>query len=464
MARIRDSNPAALVPALAIAVAVALAAPASAHQATAADPVIAASVGGSGLTVERHGDPLGQFTDGASTPAQVSGVATKAAAPTLCPTVSNHVDDSANDPHAGGRHVIKVIYAYPANVGNRLPTYSPVIQAGVRRISELVAGESGGSLSVRFDIGTFEGPHCLDIQSVALPQSRQSYSSPAKQAFGKVADDVFQRLGPQGSPRDYLIYTDLVAPAEIGGEAEAYIDPGNSDIPAAATHNQGGLFAILYGRGGTDFFGSATSFAPGTTSRTGVEISLHELSHNLGAVQLSAPHSSGAGHCNDGYDLMCYEDGGPGTLFVDPNCDGFLSAPSDPYGSTLQAWDCNKDDYFNPSPAPGSYLDTHWNLADSAFLCTVATCTPSDAQPPNTTLEAVPLKARRSSGVKLRFHATERASFRCKVDGRSPKRCRSPYKAKVKRGRHVIRVTATDAGGITELSPAKARFRVRNRR
>ena len=449
----------------ALALALGIAAPASAHHVDGSEQVIAQSVGTPALEVERHGDPVAEFEAGAGEPAQVSGLGSRAASPTLCPTVGSSADDRANDPHEGGGHVIKVIYAYPANVGNRIGIYGPVIQAGVKTISEFVTSESGGSLSTRFDIGTYEGAHCLDIQRVALPQAREYYSSPANQAFKKVAQDVFIRLGPQGSPRDFLIYADMVTPAGIGGEAEAFVNPGVSDTPAGApTHNKGGMFAVLYGRGGSDFFGSTAGFPAGTTSRLQVEIGLHELSHNLGAVQFSAPNSSGAGHCNDQFDLMCYEDGGSGSLFADPNCDGDLSLPSDPYGADLQAWDCNKDDYFNPSPPGGSYLATHWNLADSAFLCPLATCAPPDLQPPNTTLEAEPLKATRSSRAAVRFRSSERSSFRCQLDGRRPKPCGSPFKTKVKAGPHRIQITATDLSGITELSPAQTKFRVLRRR
>jgi hypothetical protein len=82
---------------------------------------------------------------------------------------------------------------------------------------------------------------------------------------------------------------------------------------------------------------------------------LHELMHQLGAVQASAPHWGSGGHCLDDNDPMCTA---PGATVV-PGCTS---------SELLFELDCNKDDYFHTSPAPGSYLCTHWNTARSAFL------------------------------------------------------------------------------------------------
>jgi hypothetical protein len=91
-------------------------------------------------------------------------------------------------------------------------------------------------------------------------------------------------------------------------------------------------------------------------SWTGPEVLAHELLHTLGAVNYSAPNSTGYGHCTDESDVMCYVDG-PGVKMRK------VCKATEP-----EEIDCRKDDYFNTSPRPGSYLATHWNTADSVHL------------------------------------------------------------------------------------------------
>ena len=91
------------------------------------------------------------------------------------------------------------------------------------------------------------------------------------------------------------------------------------------------------------------------------EVVLHELGHNLGAVQDTAPHATGGFHCFDLNDAMCYDD--QGSYFL--------------AGGTLQAlcpnarwwhFDCGSDDYYDPTEPRSPYLSLHWNVAHSSFL------------------------------------------------------------------------------------------------
>lgn len=85
---------------------------------------------------------------------------------------------------------------------------------------------------------------------------------------------------------------------------------------------------------------------------------MHEIGHNLGAVQLSAPHSSKAWHCYDGADVMCYQD--TGSYFMNG---GKMT------GTCKQiTWDCGRDDYANLDPGLLNYLRGHWSTTDSAWL------------------------------------------------------------------------------------------------
>lgn len=91
----------------------------------------------------------------------------------------------------------------------------------------------------------------------------------------------------------------------------------------------------------------------------------HELGHSLGAVAEGAPHrnTSNQWHPSDCLEIMCYF--GLHSVPGQQNVCGY-DALGNPEAYRL---DCGKDDYFNTAPAPGSYLDTHFNIAtESTYL------------------------------------------------------------------------------------------------
>lgn len=140
-------------------------------------------------------------------------------------------------------------------------------------------------------------------------------------------------------------------------------------------NNRGGNFAFDWGINCGTFMD--TGFTTGCPTKGGNPswfVVLHEMGHTMGGVQISAPHSSGSGHCNDDPDIMCYADGGPKSNFDRTVCalDPVLpknsaTAVLSPHGDNgeIGRWDCNKDDYFNPAPAADNYLSSHWNIAAS---------------------------------------------------------------------------------------------------
>jgi hypothetical protein len=91
-----------------------------------------------------------------------------------------------------------------------------------------------------------------------------------------------------------------------------------------------------------------------------------------------------------------------------------------------------------------------------------------DRTAPQTTITKAPkrklkLKAgKRRAKVKLAFESSEpRSTFTCSVDGAAAKPCTSPAKLKLRAGKHVIAVAATDAAGNTDRSPAVVRVKVK---
>jgi hypothetical protein len=105
---------------------------------------------------------------------------------------------------------------------------------------------------------------------------------------------------------------------------------------------------------------------------------LHEMTHNMGGVQRSAPHSSTVGHCWDGWDVMCYADGGPTPMSYP--CASLT-------GVMAKTYDCGGDDYFNPDPPTGNWLATHWNVYASAFLAGCTSVAPACGEVDGTPLQ-----------------------------------------------------------------------------
>lgn len=134
--------------------------------------------------------------------------------------------------------------------------------------------------------------------------------------------------------KHWVHYDDRSA-CSCSGTGNLYLD----DAPGTGNANNGN--------------GTQPMFAVTWDRTTAYRTWLHELGHNLGAVQNSAPNTTGAGHCIDGRDIMCYNDGGPRAA-------GYSSGVC-----AVQVFDCGKDDYFNLQPSPGSYLSKKWNLGST---------------------------------------------------------------------------------------------------
>jgi hypothetical protein len=82
--------------------------------------------------------------------------------------------------------------------------------------------------------------------------------------------------------------------------------------------------------------------------------------------------------------------------------------------------------------------------------------------PPETTITKSPKKKTQKRKAKFRFAANPAAGaeFECKLDKKAFKACGSPYKKKVRPGRHKLKVVAT-VDGVSDPTPAKFKWKVR---
>jgi hypothetical protein len=241
-----------------------------------------------------------------------------------------------------GRRV-HVVYAHTPSTASRYAAIVDGLRAVVVGIQDDFADSverHGGSapLVPRFTHTptAADGSCTPTVEELALPSDADDDS------FGATIDRMLQ-LGYDDPAYRYLVLMDSSNGCGIG-------QFWDDDRPEPAVNANNVLLEPLFSRVDAPCWNYAET---------------HELVHNLGGVQTSAPNASGFGHCNDDYDQLCYADGGPtSAMYVDGAC--AVRA------SDERLLDCNADDYFAPSPASGSYLASHWNVARSSWLFTPA--------------------------------------------------------------------------------------------
>jgi hypothetical protein len=248
---------------------------------------------------------------------------------------------------------VQAIYAYPAGRASRYADIAPLIKtwaAAVDGVFEASAAETAGERHVRW----------VTDEACELDVERVQISASARDDFTVMSDEL-AALGYDDPARKYLVWVDANV---YCGIAWLYDDDRKR--------------ADNYNNGNPGVSGMVARVDNGCWNYA----ETHELVHNLGGVQSSAPNASAYGHCTDESDDMCYDDDGTGPVVMRQVC-------PEEHEPLL---DCNHDDYFHTAPPDGNYLATHWNTAESSFLISALV----DADAP--TLTAPTVRFRSSSG------------------------------------------------------------------
>jgi hypothetical protein len=83
-----------------------------------------------------------------------------------------------------------------------------------------------------------------------------------------------------------------------------------------------------------------------------------------------------------------------------------------------------------------------------------------DTTPPDVAFDHTPKRTLHRRKATFAFHASEPATFTCRVDKKAPVACASPFGAKVTRhGKQTLTVTATDTAGNVDPTPATRSWR-----
>jgi len=262
--------------------------------------------------------------------------------PFLQKTSRTYIDQADDVPDAQ----IHVVYAVPDGaIDRRLDTESPGLVDSASSIQYWMAGQTEGRW-LRYDTADNQ----LDVTYVALPLNDTDYDRRYESKLTAILSDVHDAIGFQDHKHYSVYYEGLGSEINVCGSAiipldETYVLPamGNA-VYLQAT----GCFLSGFPTGQDDI--SSHEFT-----------ALHEIIHNLGAVDLRAPNTTTATswHVDTSYTDIMYSS-------LDP------TAPEParrrvPASSVL---DFNRQNYYNPAGLPNGLV----NIADSSFMISPTIC------------------------------------------------------------------------------------------
>ncbi len=247
---------------------------------------------------------------------------------------------------------VHAIYVYPAKTTSRFPQFAAMFQADARQASALV--QTLGA-DVRWDVRPdlvpaatcpSEGRRTTMLDITVFQSKYSARQLGTDRQFSLVAAELAASPKfPSSTKKKYIAWLD--AGSNYCGQGTLWQDTTRRVGNTSDVNRTTGIVYRPY----TPISNAANGgFCRGRTL-------LHELGHNLGAVQKVAPHAFDGAHCNDDKnDTMCYVANSSATSGVPPQ------------------FDFNKDDYWDPAAAKLTW----WTLNLSRYICPLGTGTTPD--------------------------------------------------------------------------------------
>jgi len=263
-----------------------------------------------GTTVTTHGSDAvdSGFEQGSDLPSAV------------LPTLPLAATSSLNPPLCVSNPLFfRVLYSFPREKQTRLSQVRDNIREATRQANDVLHQDglaySNDTKSVDLRVKC-DGNGGVDVAGFdsGVPGDDDSFANVVQSAKDR---------GYNNSGVKYVIYFDSGRPDACG---VGNVDDDDRRVPDNRHNNfTTPLYSVIYGQ---------ECWGNGRTP-------LHEMGHNMGAVQRSAPNNAEGFHCDDGRDIMCTT--GPLT-----HC-------------SSERFDCGENDYFDPKN-PSTYLSQKWQV------------------------------------------------------------------------------------------------------